>query len=387
MTAAVAIMFWIYFLSHSKNNQVTVKSDTPAYFFKNEHNQNSDVISFTTDTTCRSCTDKASCLNNANVTVQPQDNVVGYNNCVPSHCNESGCHQLNARCTPPTLRHHFTSHSCSCISQCVTVTVKTRNRLHLVVQLIKSAWQYYPNLRFVIVDEYDKTNGVNFPKEWLDMVQETNLITHLSTRPGVGFGRRLATLVAETPYVLISDDDFIFTEQTDLQKMLCILETTDIGIVGGVTDDGFPFDGLFKVHEDQRSSTSSAVLFVYPGVFYSYLPCFDNCRQADIIKNFFLADKSVILSAGSWDVFRLFFEHEDFFFQMRAAHVRVASCADIRVHHNTADRSLAVLRSNNYPQWRRHLLDKWLLSDYMYCFDKDSYLNNQYCRSYSPFSR
>ena len=335
---------------------------------------------------CDSCYTNASFSYSVNTTREPNDTIVGYDHCLSSRCNSSTCHQLNARCTPPSLRHHSTSHSCSCVTKCVTVTVKTKNRLHFVAQLINSAWKYYPNLRFVIVDEYDTTNSVDFPEEWLDIAQETNLITYLSTRSGVGFGRKMATLIAQTPYVLISDDDFIFTNQTDLQKMLCILETTDIGIVGGVTDDGFPFDGLFKVHEDRRSLPSSAVLYVYPGIFYDNLPYFSDCNIADIVKNFFLADRKAILSAGSWDVNRLFFEHEDFFFQMRVAHVRVASCADIMIHHNKADRSLAIMREQFYPLWRRELLKKWQLTDYMYCFDTKSYLGTEKCSISSPFT-
>ena len=369
-------------------SQATAKIGNFAPVWKSKQcNENSDKEDNEDNGKCSFCYNNASCSYDS--TRQQFDyNIVGYDRCVPSQCHALSCHQLNVQCSQPMLRHHSTSHSCSNVTRCVTVTVKTRNRLRLVAQFIRSAWLYYPNLRFVVVDinEYNKTNDASLHVEWQDLVQQDNLITYLSTRPGVGFGRKMATLVAETPYVLISDDDFIFTNKTDLQKMLYILETTDIGIVGGVTDDGFPFDGLFKVYDDQRSSPNSTVLYVYPGIFYGGLPCFADCRVADIVKNFFLADRKAILSAGSWDVNRLFFEHEDFFFQMRIAHVRVASCADITIHHRGADRSLAMLRKQFYPLWRRKLLEKWRLSDYMYCFDIKSYLNSEKCNLTVPFT-
>jgi hypothetical protein len=337
---------------------------------------------------CESCAASRRCFHdsiNSTANRQPSNNFVGYWDCLPPNChgniNSTSCHRLNAPCSRPKAK-SSAELPCDCVTKCITVTVKTRHRLHFVTQLIQSAWTYYPGLRFVVVDEY--ADGAPIPEQWKSVAQDGRLVTHLSTRPGVGFGRRMATLVSETPYVLISDDDFIFTEHTNLQTMLCVLQSSNVDIVGGVTDDGFPFDGLFKVYKE---SASNSVLYIYPGLFYETLPCFNDCWLADIVKNFFLANKSAILGAGSWDTQRAFFEHEDFFFQMRASRLRVASCANIKIHHNTADRSLAHLRAGNYPPWRKHLLQKWQLSDYMYCFDRHSYVYSSKCTSTRPFTR
>ena len=67
---------------------------------------------------------------------------------------------------------------------------------------------------------------------------------------GVGHGRKLAVELAKTSYVLIADDDYLVTPQTNILEFLQILEHTDADIVGGDTDDGYPYTGIMRaVHE------------------------------------------------------------------------------------------------------------------------------------------
>lgn len=189
---------------------------------------------------------------------------------------------------------------------------------------------------------------------------------------GVGFGRQVAAQMAQSPYILVADDDFVVTEKTDLMKLVSVLSTTDTNIVGGVVNDKFPYDGAIRVVED-RSTLYRPHLAVYPGIFYEVVPCHRSCFMCDIIKNFFLADREAILKAGGWDISRLYYEHEDFFLQMRKQHLKVAHCSDVVIDHNTKDRTLAKQRTSYFQTWSKLLKIKWGFDDYYYCNPSDYY--------------
>lgn len=305
--------------------------------------------------------------------------IAGYNHTKVPHCTSPPC-VLNEGREPVFMK--YPKKRCGQVKNCVTFTIKTRHRLHNVTSLIKSILTFFPESNIVVTDEFN-SNYTKAPREWFELYNKSPNIVYLQTKTGVGFGRKLATMTAQTKYVLILDDDFLFTGKTNIQKLVDILENTDLKIIGGATDDRFPFDGAIRVWQEEPGERS-AKLALFPHAFYGMVPCFKNCYVADLIKNFFLADREAILNAGSWDETREFYEHEDFFFQMRKSKLKVATCTDVIIHHDAHDRRLADYRMKTFSKWKHHLLSKWKLRSYFYCDQKD-YVKNIPCKATLQF--
>ena len=245
---------------------------------------------------------------------------------------------------------------CREVTECVTITVKTKGRIGLVKQLIKSARQHYPNIKFVVVDELENNSNEN---DYRSVDLPPSGVIYVKTKPGIGFGRKMALMLVETKYALVTDYDFVFTARTNLTKMVDLLERSSADIVGGAVGDHAFFDGIFRVADRCDSGRCYPSLHNYAGAFYEQVPLFSHCVVCDRVKNFFLADRQAVLAAGSWDTSRPFFEHEDFFVQMRGSGVTVALCRDVLIDHNTTDRYLAGLRFPDKWLMARHFLLKW----------------------------
>lgn len=265
------------------------------------------------------------------------------------------------------------------VQDLVTLTIKTRHRYLEVEEFIRSVYKFYDKLPVVVMDEFNPNMSDKSFAKWTRFVSETPTVEHAQARPSVGYGRQLAARLARTPYVLIADDDYIFTEKANLDKLLKVLEETDADIVAGATSDKFRFAGAIRIAPEEGAPKARPHLALYPGIFHDRLPCFANCYVADIVKTFFLARRDVILAAGSWDATRPFYEHEDFFFQMRKARVKVAYCDDVIVNHVARTRTLAGLRHQHFDELKTSLQNKWQMSDYYLCQVPDTYTNSYIC--------
>ena len=303
--------------------------------------------------------------------------ITQYQKAVSGNCNMSAC-SLNhgyehVKKFPPSK-----IKTCSRLCDCVTVTVKTKHRLSQVVRFIKSLHKFYPGTRIIVADEYyTQYDYRKFPEDWLQLYKSTpkDLISYIRTRQGVGLGRKIATMLADTKYILVADDDFIVTENTNLMTLVKALDTTDLTVASGAVNDHYPFDGAFRAVENG----DHVHLIFYPGVFYEHMGSELDCYVCDVTKNFFLAKRDAILEKGSWDEKRLYFEHEDFFLQMRKQRAKVAYCPNVVVTHITKDRSLARTRKMYYKKWTIHLKQKWQFHEYYYCKDPSLYLVSDLC--------
>ncbi|XDV35620.1 hypothetical protein PO909_005529 [Leuciscus waleckii] len=128
-------------------------------------------------------------------------------------------------------------------------------------------------------------------------------------------GRNLAVSQVTTKYVLWVDDDFIFTANTKLEKLVDVLEKTTLDLVGGAVREvtGYKEDG--------------DCLHMRRG-FHHIIQGFPHCVVTDGVINFFLARTDKVQQVG-FDP-RL----------ARVAHLglgslHVGSCDDVIVNHAT----------------------------------------------------
>ena len=261
---------------------------------------------------------------------------------------------------------------CVPLSKCLTVNIKTRHRYKEVKEFVDSIHFYYPALKIVVLDEF---NPEYENTKWAKIVASSPLITYAQVKPGVGYGRMMAARLSSTKYILVADDDYKCFDKTNISKLVDVMENSDADIVAGTTDDNFPFAGAIRV----SSQNDKCLLSLYPGVFYGVIPNYKNCYQADIVKTFFVARRDAILDAGSWDVSRPFYEHEDFFFQMRKSRLKIAYCDDVIVQHMPKSRDLAELRHTFFEELKTRLMEKWKIDDYFSCTVPMTYLDMDTC--------
>ncbi|XP_030397232.1 beta-1,4 N-acetylgalactosaminyltransferase 2-like isoform X3 [Gopherus evgoodei] len=165
------------------------------------------------------------------------------------------------------------------ISSLVTITTKTFLRYHKLRFLIKSIRQYYPDIKIIVADD----------SEVPEKIIEEN-IEHYIMPFGKGWfaGRNLAISQVTTKYYLWVDDDYLFTENTKIEKLLDVLERTNLDMVGGsVKGDTYSFQLLYEQSDD------GDCLHLRYGSFHK-LDGFPNCVVTSGVVNFYLAhtDKS-----------------------------------------------------------------------------------------------
>ncbi|XP_060704929.1 beta-1,4 N-acetylgalactosaminyltransferase 2-like, partial [Hemiscyllium ocellatum] len=142
-------------------------------------------------------------------------------------------------------------------------------------------------------------------------------------------GRNLAASQVTTKYLLWVDEDFLFTKQTKVEKLLEVLENTNLDVVGGSVN-GNRFH--FRLWYEYGNPDDGECLFSKAGGFHP-LNGFPNCVITSGVVNFFLARTSKILNDG-FDPRLARVAHSEFFID-GLGRLLVGSCNDVIVGHQT----------------------------------------------------
>ena len=124
------------------------------------------------------------------------------------------------------------------ITKEITFIIKTFKRYECLDNLLRSIKRFYPTAKVLIADdnheyEYDCKLYLKWKKR-LDLE-----VIRLPFDSGLSAGRNAMVDKAKNPFILLLDDDFVFTEQTDINKFYKILKSDkEIGIVGGSCIEG-----------------------------------------------------------------------------------------------------------------------------------------------------
>jgi glycosyltransferase involved in cell wall biosynthesis len=198
------------------------------------------------------------------------------------------------------------------VSKKVTAIIKTFERPHCVDRLVESIRKYYPSLPIIVADDSSK------PKKRDDVEYYA-----LPVDSGLAKGRNFLVKKVKTPYVLLLDDDFCFIKETHLEKLLHILETTDIDIVGG------------RYLEPKGVRNSQGTFNLQDGILHYLTKSHGSVagvKLYDIINNFFLA-RTKTLRKYKWDnKLKTGGEHFDFFFTHKGK-IKVAMHPEIFIYH------------------------------------------------------
>lgn len=179
----------------------------------------------------------------------------------------------------------------------LTILIKSFLRKDCVDKLIKSIRQYYNDVKIIVVD--DSNSGYNFD-------YDNNIKTYnIEFDSGLSKGRNFGVSKIDTEFFLLLDDDFEFTENTDLIKWMELMVESNLDILGGdviMNGEKMNYFGNLQLigkclyYKDERYEVN------------------DKYKTCDFILNFFIAKTSKIKEFG-WDDELKLAEHTAFFFE------------------------------------------------------------------------
>lgn len=255
--------------------------------------------------------------------------------------------------------------------QDLSVCVASRNRPHCIQRLIRSIRASYPDLRILVADQGEPDDDKR--RFYADHQVEAHF---LDEEAGVARSRNLLVSQVRTLYLLICDDDFVFTPDTDPAGALHVLDRDpEVAIVGGKLLDVWDFRNLwggedrhwecFLFLDRQHGLLVSLPISAFRPIVrmrgpYKYYLC-------DAVLNFAVMRTSLFAVQGHrWDErFICNGEHEDFYLTLKYNHsAKVAYLPQMTCyHHHPADPSYAEFRDQQ-EGWIL-LAEKWGIRQYV----------------------
>ncbi|KAG5836245.1 hypothetical protein ANANG_G00252540 [Anguilla anguilla] len=214
------------------------------------------------------------------------------------------------------------------ISALVTIATKTFLRYEKLQNLIDSIRRYYPTVTIVIADDSEHPKPVTGP-----------YIEHYIMPFGKGWfaGRNLAVSQVTTKYVLWVDDDFIFTGSTKLEKLVDVLESTTLDLVGGAVREATGYTATYRQTISIEAGEEEGDCLHMRRGFHHVVQGFPNCVITDGVINFFLARTDKVQQVGwrpTWVSESRVYAHLEFFIDGLGS-LHVGSCDDVIVGHAT----------------------------------------------------
>lgn len=236
----------------------------------------------------------------------------------------------------------------------VTIIIKTFNRLGSLKRLLRSIDALLPEVPVIVADDSRKSAAAglarSFPRLDLQYI-------HLPFDSGLSAGRNAMLAEVKTPWFLLCDDDFVFGSSSHFGPALKLMKEQGLDIVGG---DFFNYVSVASLRTLARLIVKERKRlwqwFMRKSVTSRYIGNFritgDKIEllltnreppgpftRCDVVNNFFLARTAAVSSVGGWDAELKVGEHEDFFYRVRNAGLKVAYMRGFGVKHYPAIRS------------------------------------------------
>ena len=212
----------------------------------------------------------------------------------------------------------------------VNAIVKTFLRDEHMMKCVESIETHYSEIQIVLVDDGYATDEKS--KFYAGMRQRGHIVEDKSLAFDSGFGAKanLATALCTRPYVLTTNDDFLFDGKTDgVREMLELVANIQrIGLVCG-TWRNQDYQG-FLVRNDLRKDRCDGFNHIteipfhkdYPGTVYDhYGPDHIPYRIMDLCAVYGIFDRSIFTTGGvRWDArYKIGGEHGDWFMDIKDA--------------------------------------------------------------------
>jgi glycosyltransferase involved in cell wall biosynthesis len=222
----------------------------------------------------------------------------------------------------------------------ITLLIKSFQRKGCVESLIQSIRSRYKHVKIVVVDD-------SRPQLHFDHL-DTGIVTYnLPFDSGISAGRNYGVSRISTPFFVLLDDDFEFTDRTDLIQFADAIESTDLDILGGQVlrrkGDPIRYFGNFYLDSQNRKLVCKRE--------YQRHTNYNSCQ---IILNFFIA-RTASVSQCKWDEDLKVAEHAAFFFAHRNR-LKIGFTETVSIMHNPR-------KPLSYKKFRRrgdYFINQWL---------------------------
>ena len=220
----------------------------------------------------------------------------------------------------------------------VTFVIKTFKRPKCLKILVKSILKYYPGFKIIVVNDDKKSIG--FKDTNIKEVRPDNFNIGLSA------GRNIAVSHVDTEYFVLLDDDYIFTEKTDIGKLYSILKEEKADIVAG-EQINIPSKAIVDFYGDLE--IKDKVLSLKKRKNKEVLKC-------DLVPNFFIASSSIKDKIKWDDRLKIGGEHLDFFLRAKEIGLKVFYTSHVKINHN-----VGMNRGKEYTKYRNNYKNSFLI--------------------------
>jgi len=221
-----------------------------------------------------------------------------------------------------------------CEKDKIDFLIKTFERPGVLEALLLSIAKFYPEAHISIADDSKEFRTEFYKKLWVKLegvgLKNRPVAYNLPFDTGLSYGRNFLVDHTDGEYILILDDDFIFTEDTKIEKFKDILQAKkDVGIVGGmIVQDGTErhFEGNIEiVGRDMIYSIDKEGDYQnLKGIKY---------RETGCVFNFALMKREIFEEIKWDDKFKIAGEHTDWYLRFNDLNWKVAYCPEVKIEH------------------------------------------------------
>ncbi len=239
----------------------------------------------------------------------------------------------------------------------VSIICATIERPDLVTRFINSVRKFYKDIPIVIGDQ-------SRDQEELASFYKTNKVQclRLPFDCGVGYARNECIKAVKTKFILLCDDDFIFTDETDINIPLQALKKyPEIGIVTGSVIDHHKtghavyfqkryYEKFIYLDKERGTLCSVPISYIKPQTYDTPGHTFYQC---DIGLNFAVMRKDIFKDGIEWDSrFKCNGEHEDFYLNLKYnSHWKVVYTPEFYCDHEHLSNSTYIKLRDRQEGW------------------------------------
>lgn len=253
---------------------------------------------------------------------------------------DCGCKRPPLRLQPPTAAKPLDA---SELVANLTLLVTHFDRPEHLSRCLESIRKFYPDVAIIVGD-----NSIN---ERPTVPDDVRL---LIAEPDCGLSALRNKLVAhaETPYVAILEEDFIFTEETDLARLVDVLdENARVGIAAGSLWIGSILSALSI---EVGSAPGAEYHFHDKRGPYNVTTSGTVWQRCDVVLNFFVASRDV-LAANPWpEEIKIGDEHYKWFIDLsKSRNFDIAHVPAVTAQHDRTNRSEHYQAFRNRSEWKQ----------------------------------
>jgi GT2 family glycosyltransferase len=208
-----------------------------------------------------------------------------------------------------------------CIKRDVTAIIKTFERPERLRRLVRSIRKFHPDLHIIVADDSFQPGPVA-AVEYIRLLPDS----------GISAGRNAMLERVKTRYFLLLDDDFEFTRDTRIERLVATIEKFDVHLAAGtcircknrilwIRKKPQPFFGTIE-----RCGTHLTLSAGSRSVGPDLTLC-------DLVPNFFVASTQAIRDLGGWADELKLSEHTEFFVRFKEHGLKAAYCPDVTIRH------------------------------------------------------